>query len=235
MTCYEMSQQIEEYMVYCCSKQLSRKTMASYEQSLRLFEKWYRDTMKIDDVALVTESVIRRYINDLQVRGKYTVCSDDESMGKNYPMRRRDYRQAVSVTTINNYIRNLRAFFNWLEQESVLRKNPMKRIKQLRNSRQPKEYMANEDFKKLTGVLDKSYFSEHRDYVIIVLMLDSGMRLGECLRLTADDIHLAKRRAVLRAKATKGRKGRTVYFSARTERILRRWIQFAEILLENFH
>ena len=39
MTCYEMSQQIEEYMVYCCSKQLSRKTMASYEQSLRLFEK----------------------------------------------------------------------------------------------------------------------------------------------------------------------------------------------------
>ena len=169
MTCYEMSQQIEEYMVYCCSKQLSRKTMASYEQSLRLFEKWSRDTMKIDDVALMTESVIRRYINDLQERGKYTVCSDDESMEKNYPMRRRDYRQAVSVTTINN---------------------PMKRIKQLRNSRQPKEYMTNEDFKKLTGVLDKSYFSEHRDYVIIVLLLDSGMRLGECLRLTADDIHI---------------------------------------------
>ena len=209
--------------------------MASYEQSLRLFEKWCRDAMKIDDVALVTEAVIRRYINDLQVRGKYTVCSDDESMGKNYPMRRRDYRQAVSVTTINNYIRNLRAFFNWLEQEGVFRKNPMKRIKQLRNSRQPKEYMTNEEFKKLTGVLDKSYFSEHRDYVIIVLMLDSGMRLGECLRLTADDIHLTKRCAVLKAEATKGQKGRTVYFSARTERILRRWIQFAEILLENFH
>ena len=68
MTCYEMSQQIEEYMVYCCSKQLSRKTMASYEQSLRLFEKWCRDTMKIDDVALVTEAVIRRYITSPPAR-----------------------------------------------------------------------------------------------------------------------------------------------------------------------
>ena len=27
----------------------------------------------------------------------------------------------------------------------------------------------------------------------IVLMLDSGMRLGECLCLTVDDVHLTKR------------------------------------------
>ena len=150
----EMNREIEEYMVYCYSRQLSKKTMANYEQSLRLFEKWCGNAMKIDDAALVTEAVIRRYIN---------------------------------------YIRNLRAFFNWLEQECVLRKNPMKRIKQLKNSRRPKEYITNEDFKKLAGVLDKSYFSEHRDYAAIVLMLDSGMRLGECLCLTVDDVHLTKR------------------------------------------
>ena len=29
----------------------------------------------------------------------------------------RDYRKFVSVATINNYIRNLRVFFNWLERD----------------------------------------------------------------------------------------------------------------------
>ena len=32
--------QISEYMVYCRSRQLREKTMNSYEQALRLFERW---------------------------------------------------------------------------------------------------------------------------------------------------------------------------------------------------
>lgn len=32
--------QIDEYMLYCQSKQLSEKTMESYEQTLHLFERW---------------------------------------------------------------------------------------------------------------------------------------------------------------------------------------------------
>lgn len=35
-----MNWQIEEFMVYCRSRQLRAKTMASYEQTLRLFERW---------------------------------------------------------------------------------------------------------------------------------------------------------------------------------------------------
>ena len=42
--------QIDEFMVNCRSRQLREKTMASYEQALRLFERWCREQMKIDDV-----------------------------------------------------------------------------------------------------------------------------------------------------------------------------------------
>ncbi len=69
---------IDEFMVNCRSRQLKEKTMASYEQALRLFERWCREQMKIDDVCQVTESMVRRYINDLQERGKYTFYSNDE-------------------------------------------------------------------------------------------------------------------------------------------------------------
>ena len=105
---------IEEYMVYCRSRQLREKTMASYEQALRLFERWCKEQMNIYDAKEITESVIRRYINAIQERGKYTFYADDTTKDSNYPDRRRDFQKPVSNTTINNYIRCLRAFFHWL-------------------------------------------------------------------------------------------------------------------------
>ena len=85
--------QIEEFMVDCRSRQLRPKTMNSYEQALRLFARWCRERMNITEVTDVTESVVRRYINDLQERGKYTVCADDRALDKNFPDRRRDFRK----------------------------------------------------------------------------------------------------------------------------------------------
>ena len=220
--------QIDEFMVNCRSRQLREKTLASYEQTLRLFERWCREQMNITDVDKITESVVRRYINDLQERGKYTFYSNDEMKKTNHPDRRRDFRKPISVTTINNYLRNLRAFFNWLDVECVTKKNPMKKVRQLKTNRKAKEYINDEDFKRLVSCLDKSYFSEHRDYAMIMLMIDSGMRLGECSCLTMEDINLARRQIALRAEITKGRKDRMVYFSPKTERIIRRWIQYKD-------
>ena len=214
---FDFDWQINEFMIYCRSTQLRERTMYSYEQTLRLFERWCADELKIYSVDKVTENVIRKYINDLQERGKYTFYVNDLSKEKNYPDRRRDYRKPVSVTTINNYIRNIRVFFNWLERDYVIRKNPMKKIRQLKYNRQAKVFLTDEDLRKLISKFDKSYFTEHRDYVMILLMLDSGMRLGECSTLLVTDLEITRRRINLRAEETKGRKDRTVYFSSKTE------------------
>lgn len=39
----EFEFQIENFMLYCTSKNLARKTLASYEQSLKLFAAYLRD------------------------------------------------------------------------------------------------------------------------------------------------------------------------------------------------
>lgn len=184
--------------------------------------------MKIFDVLDITESVIRKYINDTQTRGKYTFYANDSTKDINFPDRRRDFQKPVSNATINNYIRNLRAFFNWLDSDYVLRKNPMKKIRQLKNERKAREYLADEDFRRLVGNLDKSYYPEHRDFAMIMLMIDSGLRLGECSCLLVDDIDLSRRQISLRAEITKGRKDRVVFFSQKTENVLRRWIQYKD-------
>jgi integrase/recombinase XerD len=68
---------------------------------------------------------------------------------------------------------------------------------------------------------------------MIYLMLDSGMRLGECSELLYEDISLHNRKIFLRAEITKSRKDRTVYFSEKTETILRRWLQFKDRYCES--
>ena len=67
--------QTNEFMLYCRTTQLREKSMMAYEQSLKLFERWCRDEMGIFTVDKVTENVIRRYISELQERGKYTFLS----------------------------------------------------------------------------------------------------------------------------------------------------------------
>ena len=63
---------------------------------------------------------------------------------------------------------------------------------------------------------------------MIVLMFDTGMRLGECSSLLVSDLDLFGRKILLREEETKGRKDRVVYFSAKTEKVLRRWLQFKD-------
>lgn len=233
MVNYDFDFQLDDFMLFCRTQQLRPKTMASYEQTLRLLQRWLKDELQIETVDKVTEPIIRKYIDDLMERGKYTFYTNDESKGLNFPERRRDFRQRISPVSINNYIRNMRVFFNWLERNYTIRKNPMKKIQLLKVNRKAKEYISDEDFKKLISRFDKSYFSEHRDYAMIYLMLDSGMRLGECSELLNEDISLHNRKISLRAEITKGRKDRTVYFSEKTETILRRWLQYKDRYCES--
>lgn len=225
--------QINEFMLYCRTTQLREKSMKAYEQTLRLFERWCQEQLDITTVDKVTESVIRRYIDDLRTRGKYTFYANDGQKATNNPDRRRDFRKPISASTINNYIRNLRVFFNWLDRDYVIRKNPMKKIRQLKVNHQAKLFLSDDELRRLISQLDKSYYSEHRDFAMIMLMIDSGMRLGECSCLLVTDVDMARRRIVLRADITKGRKDRTVYFSQKTESILRRWLQFKDRYVES--
>ena len=67
--------QTNEFMLYCRTTQLREKSMMAYEQSLKLFQRWCMDEMGIFTVDKVTENVIRRYIMELQERGKFPCSS----------------------------------------------------------------------------------------------------------------------------------------------------------------
>lgn len=155
---------IDEYMYNCRSRKLRPKTMISYEQTLRLFERWCLEEANITEPEQVLETTIRHYICSLQERGKYTFYATEDCAITYNPARRRDFSQTVSTTTINNYIRNLKAFFTWYA-DTTQTTNPTVKIKQLRNDRKAQEYLEDHEIEKLLKIFDRSYFPEHRDFI----------------------------------------------------------------------
>lgn len=224
----EMKPTISLYLEYCMSKQLRPKSMHAYEQALKLFAVWLEEEAKITHIEDVRDAVIRKYILDLQVRGKYTAYSNKKAQKINYPHHRTDYGEKISNTTINNYLRCIRGFFGWLAEMEYLEKNPMKRIRLLPNQRTAKEYLEDSEIRALLGVMNRELYTEYRDLMIFMILFDCGTRLGETLSIETDQIDLISRTITLPAEKTKGRKERTVFFSTKTARELRRWMQYKE-------
>ena len=70
---------IDDFMSYCESKGLSKKSIRSYEQTLRLFAKYLEEQKQIQSTKEVTKEAVREYIVYLRERGKYTIISNENS------------------------------------------------------------------------------------------------------------------------------------------------------------
>ncbi|MBU3098711.1 MULTISPECIES: tyrosine-type recombinase/integrase [Clostridium] len=229
----KIDMQIDEFMNYCQSKNLSRKTLMSYEQTLRLFARYLLDTVKVIDATKLTEKMFREYIVSLKERGKYSVVAEEKSKKTNNPQNRKDLGKKISVSTINNYTRNIKVFYAFLLEQSFIKKNPLTNIKSIKCDRKPKEFIEDMEIIKLLKSMDNSKFHEYRDSIIIQTLLDTGTRISETLSILVQDLDLANRSILLQAENTKGSKHRYVYFSQELQKELRRWLQYKDRYVES--
>ncbi|WP_019850657.1 tyrosine-type recombinase/integrase [Desulfitobacterium sp. PCE1] len=219
---------IEEFILYCTSRNLSKRTIQSYESSLKLFGQYLSKEFKIDDIQNVTKSHIRHYVKHLQERGKYT-CSEEGV--NNNPLARTDRGKPISVNTINNYVRNIKVFFNWLKDEEDIEKNPMEKIRLLKGHERIKPKLTQEEISAILNSFDKTRFDGYRSYLITLFILDTGVRISECVEIKMDDLNLSNQACVLRY--TKNKKERIVFFSSKLKRELKNWIKFKDRYMSN--
>lgn len=225
----EFFYQIEDYLIYCKTKGLSEKTIKSYEQSLRLFARYCEEQHKIEMAQKVTKKVIVEYLAYVSDRGKYTVVAEEISRKSNNPQGRTDLGKHVTVFTINNYLRNIKAFYTYCMDFQITKKNPTDTLKAMPNKRKAKDFITDTQFKMLLKVFNLSAYVEYRDYVITNLLMDTGMRIAECLLIKVEDVDLNKRAIYLPAENTKGKKSRIVYFSNEMNLLLKRWLKYKDI------
>lgn len=220
----EIEFQIDNYMLYCDSKNLTRKTKASYEQSLRLFSAYLRNNHNVTEPAAIKTAHIRSYIQYLRDRGKYTVVADEQSKHVNNPDGRTDRAKPVSDTTIANYLRNIKVFLNFLVEERELKENPANKVPNIKPQRKQKRLTAPNEIKRLLQTFDLTTFHGYRNWLMTRLMLDTGIRVGECTQLKPENIDFHNRSVLI--VNLKNHRDRYVFFSDRFSTDLRRWLHY---------
>ncbi|MGE7586473.1 site-specific integrase [Peribacillus sp. NPDC101480] len=131
-------------------------------------------------------------------------------------------KQIMKVTSINTRLRALRAFYNFLAKRKLIETNPMKNVKLLRDRQKTIETLDTEELEKLIKVIRKEKtFVSFRDEVIILVFLDTGVRLSELVGINVEDV----RQNLIVIRKTKNLFERTVYLSETTQEQLSRYIK----------
>lgn len=126
----------------------------------------------------------------------------------------------VKPATFNKRLVNLRAFFEWCIQEDVFEENPLDGFRQ----RKAEGRVVNLDEKILSRLLslpDKTSFSGFRDYCLLLLTLDTGIRPKEAFSLLVEDIHFRSLEVHIRSDVAKTRVSRTLPVSPMTAHAIR--------------
>lgn len=123
----------------------------------------------------------------------------------------------LSKVTIDNLRRIFSSFFSWLEDEDYIAKSPVRRIHKVRTDTLVKEVLSDENIETLRDSCD-----EPRDLAMIDLLLSTGVRVGELVKMNRDDIDFQERQCKVFGK---GNKEREVYFNARTKIHLQRYLE----------
>jgi len=147
---------LDQFMLYCESKNLSKKTLSSYEQTLKLFFLYLEDVKHISKSKQITVEHIREYIKYLKERGKYTVPSSNTNI--NHPDRRTDLGKPVSDTTIANYLRNIKVFLNFMSGERLIPRNPAENVANIKPQRKQKPLLSESDLKRVFQTFDLTTF-----------------------------------------------------------------------------
>jgi site-specific recombinase XerD len=129
------------------------------------------------------------------------------------------YQQAKnsSKVTIDNIRRIFSSFFGWLEDEDYILKSPVRRIHRIKTDKTIKDTFTDEGLELLRDTCE-----EIRDLAMIDLLASTGMRVGELVQLTRQDINFHERECVVFGK---GNNERLVYFDARTKIHLKNYLE----------
>ena len=171
---------------------------------------------KVEGCSDKTIHYYKSSIEKLIATVKKNVCDISTNDIRCYLAEQQEQR-GLSKVTIDNLRRIYSSFFSWLEDEDYITKSPVRRIHKVRTDALVKEVLTDENIELL-----RDSCHELRDIAMIDLLLSTGMRVGELVKINRDDIDFQERQCIVFGK---GNKEREVYFNARTKIHLKKYLK----------
>jgi site-specific recombinase XerD len=186
------------------------KTIEWYNHALNLFNGFLKQNGYSNLLQDLDIDVVRTYILHLQTRPKYDGHPNTPAQDI-----------GVSARTVDNHVRVLKAFFNWLHQEGYTLEPILERLKLPKVPTVLMEPLNSVEVAALFSSLDSNNSAGLRNVCIITLMLDTGLRSSELTNLQEKDVHLED--GYLKVMG-KGQKERILPFGSAAQKSLLKYL-----------
>ena len=134
--------------------------------------------------------------------------------------------RGINISTVRTKMASIIAFLHFLIGEDLIPATALKRTIKLKLPDALPRAMNPKDVRKLLAAIDST-----RDRALILLLLRTGVRIGEALGLTVNDIDLKERKVHL-FEGEKNSMGRVVYLSSDALFAVKRWFSHRDTTRE---
>jgi integrase/recombinase XerD len=159
------------------------------------------------DLSSITKTHIREFILYLQTKAKTPYGE-----------------KPLSGATIQGYVRSLKAFFSWAEREGYLVSGQIGRIPIPKANSKVIDTFTPEQLNRLAGICQIANGDGQRNLTILLLLLDTGIRVSELVSIELEDIYLAE--GYIKIKVAKGGKERIVPIGSFVQKSLWKYINY---------
>jgi site-specific recombinase XerD len=147
------------------SKNLSKSTIAAYQNALEQFKNWVNIANDIVKKDLKPEEISPAHINSFK---QYLISSNKKP------------------NTVNKQLATLSAFFTWAVENELVKVNPVSSVKNVKNDSDSLKWLTDKQIKALQSVLINQ--DNPRNNLVIKLILYAGMLVNELSYLKVTDI-----------------------------------------------
>jgi site-specific recombinase XerD len=188
----------------------SPKTVLFYTSNLSLFQSYITSRHLCDYIDKIDVNLLREYVAYLMNKKKYAA----------HPFRAQS-AETVSKATVHCHVRSLRAFFNWLHREGLIKDNIVGNLKPPKIPRKIISTLSDDEIKVILDSFNQSNPTEFRNKTMFMILIDSGLRIGDLINLKMAGI---KQDGSILQVMGKGQKERIVPIGINAQRALQKYL-----------
>ena len=174
---------VDEYRVALRVAGRSPRTIRWYGDHLAEFIRFLERSGDRATLAELRPPVVRRWLVEISAR----------------------HDPPLAPSSVAGRVRTLHAFGSWLEREFDLPNNPLRGVPVPRVPEQLVRSLREPDIRALLAAIDAGSEQPDRDRALVLLLLDTGIRLSEAAGLSVHDIDLLEGRCRVMGKGAKER------------------------------
>ncbi len=171
---------------------------------------------------------LRRFLNESQNSIEYEKLeSDTLRFFSNIPN--------TSPARYNKPFQNVNALFNWMVEQEYIPRSPIKAHKlHKRKDDGNIQPVSIDNLRAFISGIDRKTYTGLRDYTIILVMLDTGIRTKELLSLRNSDYHRMTRSLLIAKTVAKTQKRRTAFLDPTVANALESYLKYKPLEWEDW-